>query len=447
MLNKLKQWWTLDATEEAQSDDNPHLPLTPSQRRNAMPLLALAFGWGFLVTGLLTGGALGKGLAFTPDLLTASFLGNGMNFVIGALVGYIGYKTACNSGLLYRFTYGNIGAYIPVLFVALLTIGWQGITVGAFGFAWAQSFDSVTFYLVAIGAGILFTGTTYMGVAALEKVSMPSVLMLVAVGIYATWLNIDTTGGWQAFFALSEQQAAKSPMSMYDAVNLVVGSWIVGAIVMADYTRFARKAWVAIAIPFVVLIISQWFLQIIGSMGGIVSGTYEFTTYMLQQGPWIGFFGLIAMSLALWTTGDTNLYLPAVQTASVFKRPKRVTTLLCGLAGTILGLGVYQYFLEWINLLAALVPPVIGPVIVDYYLVNRKRFNPEKLDHLHKWNPLAVMAYLIGAACATAITYHVVLPLSDVLFPSLYGLLMSMISYFVLSVVAKVLAAKKPQLA
>ena len=119
MLNKLKQWWTLDATEEAQSDDNPHLPLTPSQRRNAMPLLALAFGWGFLVTGLLTGGALGKGLAFTPDLLTASFLGNGMNFVIGALVGYIGYKTACNSGLLYRFTYGNIGAYIPVLFVAL----------------------------------------------------------------------------------------------------------------------------------------------------------------------------------------------------------------------------------------------------------------------------------------------------------------------------------------
>jgi cytosine permease len=177
-------------------------PLSPEQRRNSLSLLALAFGWGFLVTGLLTGGALGKGMAFMPDLLLASFLGNAMNFLIGALVGYIGYKTACNSGLLYRFTYGNVGAYLPVLFVAMLTIGWQGITVGAFGFAWAQSFDSTTFYVVAILAGVLFTATTYMGVAALEKVSLPSVLMLVGVGIYATWLNIDKVGGWQPFLAM-----------------------------------------------------------------------------------------------------------------------------------------------------------------------------------------------------------------------------------------------------
>lgn len=437
MLNKIKQWWTLDAAEEANSADNPLAPLQANQRRNALPLLALAFGWGFLVTGLLTGGALGKGLPFMPDLLTASFLGNAMNFVIGALVGYIGYKTACNSGLLYRFTYGNVGAYIPVLFVALLTIGWQGITVGAFGFAWAQSFDSMTFYVVAIGAGILFTATTYLGVEALEKVSMPSVLMLVAVGIYATWLNIDTVGGWNAFFDLSARQAAQSPMSMREAINMVVGSWIVGAIVMADYTRFAKKAWVAIAIPFVVLIISQWFLQIIGSMGGIVSGTYEFTTYMLEQGALIGLLGVIAMSLALWTTGDTNLYLPAVQTASVFRKPKRVTTLICGVAGTILGLGVYEYFLDWINLLAALVPPIIGPVIVDYYVVNKKRFNPELLAHLPQWNVLAVVAYLVGAISAYTAGAGVALPGSSALFPSLYGLLVSMLAYLLLVIIAK----------
>lgn len=444
MLNKIKQWWTLDAAEEAESADNPLSPLTDNQRRNALPLLALAFGWGFLVTGLLTGGALGKGLPFMPDLLTASFVGNAMNFIIGALVGYIGYKTACNSGLLYRFTYGNIGAYIPVLFVALLTIGWQGITVGAFGYAWAQSFDSTTFYIVAIGAGVLFTATTYLGVEALEKVSMPSVLMLVAVGIYATWLNIDTVGGWQAFFDMSATQAAASPISMREAINMVVGSWIVGAIVMADYTRFAKKAWVAIAIPFVVLIISQWFLQIIGSMGGIVSGTYEFTTYMLEQGAVIGLLGVIAMSLALWTTGDTNLYLPAVQTASVFRKPKRVTTLICGIAGTILGLGVYAYFLDWINLLAALVPPIIGPVIVDYYVVNKKRYDPDTLAYLPGWNSLAIIAYLTGAVSAYAAGAGVELPGAAALFPSLYGLLVSMLVYLILALVAKWVFPARP---
>ena len=120
-------------------------------------------------------------------------------------------------------------------------------------------------------------------------------------------------------------------------MNLIIGSWIVGAIVMPEYTRFAKKAWVAIAIPFIVMMLAQWFLQIIGAMGGVVSGTYDFTTYMLAQGAVVGAIGVIAMSLALWTTGDANLYLPAVQTASVFRRPQRVMTVICGLLGTIIG--------------------------------------------------------------------------------------------------------------
>lgn len=434
---KLATWWRLDPAKEAASADNPLEPLTPQQRRNALPLLALAFGWGFLVTGLLTGGALGQGMPFWPDLMLASFLGNAMNFVIGALVGYIGYRTACNSGLLYRFTYGNIGARVPVLFVALLTIGWQGLVVGAFGFAWAQSFDSTTFYAVAIFAGLLYTVTTFFGVSALEKVSMPSVLMLVGVGIYATWLNVDKVGGWSAFLALSQQRATEAPLSLPQAINLVVGSWIVGAVVMPEYTRFARKAWVALAIPFVVLIISQWFLQIVGSMGGIASGTYEFTTYMLEQGAVIGGLGLIAMSLALWTTGDTNLYLPSIQTASVLRRPQQVMTVICGLLGTVLGLFIYKHFLSWVNLLASLVPPLIGPVIIDYYVVNRRKYRSEDLDRLPTWNPIAILSYLVGAVVALAASAHPDVAWLEWLFPSSLGLTTSMLAYLILFYLAR----------
>ncbi|MEH6607563.1 MAG: cytosine permease [Pseudomonadales bacterium] len=438
--DQLKQWWTLDATKEAASADNALTPLGPEQRRDTLPLLSLAFGWGFLVTGLLTGGALGQGLPFWPDLVIASFLGNTMNFVIGALVGFIGYKTACNSGLLYRFAYGNIGAYLPVLFIALLTIGWQGIVVGAFGFTWAQSFDSPTFYAVALFAGLLYTVTTYYGVSALEKVSMPSVLMLIVVGVYATWLNIDKVGGWSNFVAVSIEKSAESPLTMKQAINLVVGSWITGAIVMAEYTRFAKKAWVALAIPFVVLIISQWFLQIIGAMGGIVSDTYEFTTYMLEQGMIVGGLGLIAMSLALWTTGDANLYLPSIQTASVFRRPQKAMTVVCGLLGTILGLGIYQYFLNWIGLLASLVPPLIGPVIIDYYLVNKMNYDPDDLKRLPLWNPVAIIAYLFGAIIAYLASQElIVIAGLDWIFPSLLGLLVSMFVYIVIFYLARFL--------
>ena len=423
LQKRLADWWTFDPAKEAASADNPLAPLTDAQRRETLPLLTLAFGWGFLITGLMMGGALGAGVPFWPDLISASLIGNSINFVIGALVGYMGYRTACNSGLLYRFAYGRIGSYLPVIFIALLTIGWQGIVVGAFGFAWVQADDTAAFYAVAIFAGLLFTATTYFGVKGIEIVSVPAVLVLVFVGIYAGVTNVGDAGGWSAFLALSESTAAAQPMTQVQAINAVVGSWIVGAIVMAEYTRFAKRAWVAIAIPFIVLIIAQWFLQIVGSMGGIVAGTYDFTTYMRQEGFLIAGIGLIGMSLALWTTGDANLYLPVIQTSSVFKKPQRVMTVICGVLGTILGLGIYSYFLEWINFLANVTPPLIGPVIMEYYVINRMRNRVVTSDRLPLWNPAAFIAYAVGAVSSFFAP--------DWIVGSLMGLLVSMAVYLI----------------
>lgn len=400
MLEKLRAWWSFDAQAETASADNPQTPLAPGQRREAGPLLLLAFGWGFLITGLLVGGGLGAGQAFWPDLLWNAFLGNLVNFAVGALVGYMGYQTACNSGLLYRIVYGNTGARVPVLFLTVLLIFWQGIVVGAFSYAWVQSFDSVWFYAVAILAGLLYTFTTYFGVKGLERVALPASLVLTAVLVYAGWFNVNRAGGWQAFLALSAETAGRNPMTDLQAINLVIGSWIVGAVVMPEYTRFAKRAWVAIAIPFIVLIVTQLFLQAVGALGGVVSGSADFTGYMRTAGPFISLFGLVAMSFALWTTGDANLYLPSIQTASVFRRPQKAMVVVCGLLGTIIGLGIYQRFMEFIGQLANVVPPLIGPVIVDYYLFNRMRFRPELLDHLPAWNPLAVLAFAAGAVAA-----------------------------------------------
>lgn len=74
--------------------------------------LALAFGRGFLIAGLLAG---------------------------GALVGYIAYRTGCNGTLNFRSVHGPLGGYVPVLMGARLTIGWQGIVVGASAQVWSQA--------------------------------------------------------------------------------------------------------------------------------------------------------------------------------------------------------------------------------------------------------------------------------------------------------------------
>jgi cytosine permease len=427
---KWKKFWTLDEAKERASVDNPFAPVREDQRQDTLPMLTLAFGWGFLVTGLLTGGALGAGVPFWPDLIEISFLGNLVNFVVGALVGYMGWKTACNSGLLYRFVYGKVGVFLPVIFLALLITGWQGIVVGAFGFAWVQDFNSPWFYVVSLFAGILYTATTYYGVKGIAKVSVPSVAILVFVGLYAVWMNVDKAGGWQAFLQLSQDTAAKTPISYTDAINLVIGAWIVGAVVMPEFTRFAKKAWVAVAIPFIVLFFSQWFLQIVGALGGVVSGAADFTTYMSQQGFVIAGLGLIGMSLALWTTGDANLYLPVIQTASVFRRPTKAMVILWGTIGTILGLGIYQHFLGWIGILANIVPPLVGPLIVDYYVVHRAEYRTSDLNRLHDWNWGAVAAYVIGAVS----TFYA----PDNWVAGLWGLLVSMVAYLAIYYGAKI---------
>jgi cytosine permease len=320
--------------------------------------------------------------------------------------------------------YGNKGAWLPVLLLTALLTFWQGIVVGAFSFAWVQSFDSPWFYVIAIFAGLLYTFTTYFGVQGLERVALPASLILTAVLLYAGWYNVDKAGGWTAFLALSAQTAAHNPITDMQAINLVIGSWIVGAVVMPEYTRFARHAWVAIAIPFIVLIVAQFFLQFVGAMGGVVSGSADFSGYMRTIGPWISLFGLVAMSFALWTTGDANLYLPSIQTSHLFRLPKKLMVIVLGVAGTLIGLGIYQRFMEFIGQLANIVPPLIGPVIVDYYLCNRMRYRPELLARMPAWNPVAIVAFVIGAVAA-----HYP---PDWLAAGLWGLVVSMVAYALL---------------
>ena len=372
MLERIKQWWRLDEAAEAMTADNPFAPVTDAQKQETFPMLTLAFGWGFLITGLLAGVALGSGVALWGDLVWYSLLGSAINFTIGALVGYMAWRTGCNSTLLFRAVYGELGAFIPVLFIALLTIGWQGIVVGAFAQIWTQAPGTALYYAVAVFAGLLYTGTTLFGVKGIERVGIPAMLGLVAVGLYAAWVNIEQSGGIAAVETLSANKVAAAPISGMEAINIVVGAWIVGAVVMAEYVRFARTFWVAMGIPFVVLVVDQLFLHLVGALGAVGSGTPDFTAYLGTLSGFAAIFGLVGMTLALWTTGDTNLYLPSVQTASLFRRPKRVTIVVCGLLGTVLGLGIYQVFLGWIALLATVVPPIVGPVLAEYYLIRGK---------------------------------------------------------------------------
>jgi cytosine permease len=90
-----------------------------------------------------------------------------------------------------------------------------------------------------------------------------------------------------------------------------------------------------------------------------------------------------------------------------------------------LGLGIYQHFMGWINQIANLVPPLIGPVIVDYYLFQRGHYDTTRLPDLPSWNPPAVAAFVAGVIAAQAFT-------PPWIASGLWGLLVSMVAYAVI---------------
>ena len=414
-------------SSRAMNQDDPMSSVSLEHKQNSFPLLITAFCWGFLATGMIVGGNIIT-RTDASTFLWITFLGNSISLAIGCAVGYVGFKTSLNSGLLFQLTYGKVGAWLPVGLIVIMATGWHAIVAGAIGFTWTNSAAGPLYLVAATIAGLLITGGTYFGIKGIEKISVPAAIALLLTGVYSLAAQIASVGGWGSF-KLAASSVEGVEIASLEGMNLVVGSWIVGAVVMSDYTRFAKHVWVAFAFPFVALMLSQWFMQVLGAVSTIAVGSYDFTVFLKEHGAILGAAGVVAMTLALWTSGNANLYFPVIQSSVVLKRSPRFMTLVLGLIGTLLAFGVYQHFESFINLLANVVPPLVGPVLAKFYLCDRMDIG--KFSDPRHASPswIAIVSYSLGALST------VVSP--DSLMPALTGLVVSIIVYWSLDKIVR----------
>ena len=417
-------WHWLNDTR-ADTNDDPMAPVTPERQQNGPLLVLLAFCWGVLATGLLVGGTLSTKMPF-DDFLMVTLIGNTITLLIGWGAGEIGFRTGLNTGLILRRVYGARGAILPILFLAAITTGYHAVVSGAFGFAWAQSDHGTTFLIATLCGGLLITLTTIFGISMLEKLAIPKAVLLTGASIYACTLDIRRVGGWDAIVRRASELAPAHP-DYLGGINFVVGSWVVGAIVMAEYTRFARSRKVSMLIPISVLMVAQWFMQIVGAIGVLSGGEYEFTAVLMAQGQFIGVIGLMTISLALWVSGSANLYFPGVQVSAATGLPRRMLTLFIGLIGIAGAFGLYQHFEGFLNFLGNVAPPVIGPVLCQYYV--SRTFDRDGEENAPRVNLRSYLAFFIGMA-STLVTPPYILP-------ALFGLAVSMAASFVLEMAAR----------
>lgn len=397
-MSFFKDHFVLDRAADAREADAMFVPTKWAQRRRGGPLCFTAFGWGFLMTGLIAGGTLGSSMPW-KDAMLAILIGNAILFVIAVGASMPGYQMGAGNNPMYMFAYGKRGFWLPAVLMIVSIMGWQGMITGMAAAAWAKSTTGTLYVILAIFFGLLFGYTTYRGISGLEKVAVPATIILVAIGIYAVYYNVTKVGGWDAFFQLASEKAAVSatPMTLMAAVSVVVGAWIGGSVLGSELTRFAKQRYIAVSMIVIGIPLCQIGLNFLGAVGGVASGSYDFTAYLgeLGMGWWI--VSVVALTFALWTSCDVNLYFPASMVSYVFNIPRKGGVLTMGLLGTILAAcGIFNYFLGFLNLLGLFIPPLVGPLFADYYINAKGKWDIKLLHKLPACNWAAVLGYIIG---------------------------------------------------
>ena len=158
-----------------------------------------------------------------------------MIFLIGWLMGSIGARTGFNSYLLVRLAFGDAGARIVNLAFSISLLGWFGINLNLFGLAIAGLSDELfgvtpPELLVTIVASLLITLTTIIGFRAINLVST---LMIPVLASVALALLVTATSQTAPAVAASQGE-----MSLGDGISAIVGSIVIGSIIMPDITRF-----------------------------------------------------------------------------------------------------------------------------------------------------------------------------------------------------------------
>jgi cytosine permease len=118
----------------------------------------------------------------------------------------------------------------------------------------------------------------------------------------------------------------------------------------------------------------------------------------------LGGFGAFAIFLAAWTTVDNQYYSAGLAASALTNRHK--APLLVGIVAVTAVLSfadLTQVITQWLVLIGVMVPPLVGVIFADYFLLGTRFFEIET-DSIQSVeepvNPAAIIAWLAGAGVA-----------------------------------------------
>src|SRR5215475_1180437 len=390
-------------------------------------------------------------------MLASSLIGGGMNWwqavltiFLGNLIVLIPMILNAHAGTLYgipfpvycRASFGTVGANIPALLRAFVACGWFGIQTWIGGNA---IYKILVIFIPSIGSGqplgflaitplqlacfILFWGinmlVVYKGIDCIRWLLNIKAPLLIALGLMLLWWAYSKAGGFGPILSQPSDFAAGGPKAgqfwayFFPALTGMIGFWATLSLNIPDFSRYAvsqrdQVLGQALGLPLTMALYS--FIGVaVTSATAIIYGQKIWDPIDVLarfNNPIVLIVSLIGLCIA---TLATNIAANVVSPANDFAHfaPRYIS---CRTGGLITGLiGVLMmpwklvadpngYIFTWLIAYSALLGPIGGILIADYFVWRGRKLNQTALyqadgeyRYTNGFSIVALIALVAGA--------------------------------------------------
>lgn len=342
---------------------------------------------------------------------------------VATIMGIVGQRTGLSTYMLYRRFFGYYGAKLPVSILLITRIGWNAVEtiVAAQALLYVWSFIGMEANILATILAVVLAFTAFFGYDGLDFLSrftIPALVLTFAVAGYALVVN----GGIAEIMAFTPDPGES--LGFTAIVSLVFAIWVSGTSLSADIVRYAKSDRDVIIANYASIVPSQLFMFILAGAVGLVTGLANPALGIAELIGWVGAFALF---LAAWTTVDNQYYSAGLAASELTNKHKApLLVVIVGITAFLSFADISQLITEWLVLIGVMVPPLVGVVLADYFVLGT-RFPDIETGSINNVteavNPAAIIAWAGGAGVAqfTPLAYM----------PPILGLLSATVLYVV----------------
>ncbi len=423
--------------------ENPDLAPVPKERRN-WRIASYASLWismsACVPTYMLASSLVGGGMNWWQAILTI-FLGNAIVLVPILLNAHAGTRYGIPFPVLCRASFGTVGANIPALMRALVACGWFGIQAWIGGDAIHRILGTL-FPALAAEAAPGFLGITlsqfacfmvfwginmwvvYKGIDSIRILLQIKAPLLIVLGIiFLVWANMRAGGfgpmlAQPSAFDPGQPKAGQFWAFFVPGLTGMVGFWATLSLNIPDFSRYAASQRDQVIGQALGLPLAMAFYSFIGvavtSATAVIFGETIWNpldVLVRFRSPVVLILSMVALCLA---TLATNIAANVVSPANDFSHlaPRRISFRLGGLITGIIGIVMMPwklvadpsgYIFTWLGGYGALLGPVGGVMIADYFVYRHRVLDVPALYDPHGkyrytggWSIVAIAAFVVA---------------------------------------------------